>query len=87
MVLKGAGRGEYCGSAINLWLWSMVWCIPQYLGAPELDSPVKGRGGKQVREVNGAYGSVAVDPSNGPMVPLKHLADACFAVQDNTPNA
>ena len=52
-----------------------------YLGAPQLDSPVEGRGDKQVGEVQRPCSCVAVDPCDGPLVALKHLADARFAAE------
>lgn len=52
-----------------------------YLGAPQLDSPVERGGNKEVGEVQGPWGCVAVDPCDGPMVALKHLTDARFAVE------
>lgn len=52
-----------------------------YLGAPQLDSPVKRGGNKQVGEVQRPWSRVAVDPCDGPVVALKHLTDARFAVE------
>lgn len=52
-----------------------------YLRAPQLDSPVKGGSNKQVGKVQGPGRCVTVDPRDGSMVALKHLTDACFAVE------
>lgn len=52
-----------------------------YLGAPQLDSPVERGGNKQVRKIQRPRSCVTVDPCNGPMVALKHLTDARFAVE------
>lgn len=54
---------------------------PSYLGAPQLHSPVKRGGNKQVGEVQRPCSCVTVDPCDGPMVALKHLANACFAIK------
>lgn len=51
-----------------------------YLGAPQLDSPVKRGGNKQVGEVQGSRSCVTADPCDGSMVALKHLTYARFAV-------
>lgn len=51
-----------------------------YLGAPQLDGPVEGGANKQVGEVQRPRSCVAADPCDGPVVALKHLANACFAV-------
>ena len=50
-----------------------------YLGAPELDGPVEGRGDKQVGEIHWACRCVAVESCDWPVVALKHLTDARFA--------
>ena len=52
-----------------------------YLGAPQLDCPIKRRGNKQVGEVQWPRSCVAVDPCDGAMVALKHLANARLAVE------
>lgn len=52
-----------------------------YLGAPQFDSPVEGGGNEQVGEVQRPWSCVTVDPRDGPVVTLKHLTDARFAVE------
>lgn len=64
----------------------LSWNFPDfkslwYLSAPQLDGPVKGRSDKQVGKVQGPRRCVTVDPRDGSMVALKHLTDACFAVE------
>lgn len=54
--------------------------LDPYLGAPQLDSPVKRGGDKQVGEVQGSRSCVTADPCDGSVVALKHFTDARFAV-------
>ena len=49
-----------------------------YLSAPELDSPVKRRANKKMREVERASGRVAAQASHGALMALKGLRDACL---------
>lgn len=57
-----------------------------YLGAPQFDGPVERGGDKQVGEVQRACSCVTVDPSDGPLVALKHLTNPRLAVEHTDPN-
>ena len=59
----------------------MCRTTPSYLGTPQLDSPVERGGNEQVGEVQRPCSCVTVDPCDGPVVALKHLTNARFAVK------
>lgn len=69
------------GQINESWPLKYILELKSYLGAPQLDSPVERWGNKQVREVQWPSSCVAVEPRDGAVVSLKHLANACFAVE------